>query len=230
MYAGLAFQPSQYSGLHGSVPADDSWGSQLADFLDDTFGLTERPNEAVNVQSAARPPASPKAGYPCIKKGADDRLSGGAVSAVQNALTSKFGPLLQISSNHFSEKMTLGTFGDETDRIVRAFQDLQGLTADGIVGPVTGKKLGLTFQSCTRKIETTAAPVDTGGGEPGFFEKINIFRQTDPEIFYGGIAMTGLILFAGTAIFLNESGRIPSTAAPKKRKSKKRKSKKGRRK
>jgi peptidoglycan hydrolase-like protein with peptidoglycan-binding domain len=193
MYAGLAFQPSHYSGLHYGAP--------------------------------------PEAGYPCIKKGATDKASGGAVSAVQNALTSKFGPLLRISSNHFSEKMTLGTFGDETDRIVRAFQDLQGLAADGIVGPVTGKKLGLEFQNCTAKIETTAAPVDTGGGEPGFFKKIDIFRQTDPGLFYGGIAMTGLVLFAGTAIFLNESGRIPSTAAPKKRKSKKRrKSRKGRRK
>ena len=66
MYAGLAFQPSQYSGLHygASVPADDSWGSQLADFLDDTFGLTERPNEAVNVQSAARPPGISQGGLP----------------------------------------------------------------------------------------------------------------------------------------------------------------------
>lgn len=182
MYAGLAFQPSQYSGLHYGAP--------------------------------------PKAGYPCIKKGADDRLSGGAVSAVQKELR------YQLQMDLFEDG-----FGPETDAAVRQFQTDNKLTVDGIVGPVTGKKLGLEFQNCTAKIETTAAPVDTGGGEPGFFKKIDIFRQTDPGLFYGGIAMTGLVLFAGTAIFLNESGRIPSTAAPKKRKSKKRrKSRKGRRK
>ena len=178
MYAGLAFQPSQYSGLHYGAP--------------------------------------PEAGYPCIKKGADDGLSGGAVSAVEMALG--FSP-------------PQGVFDGGLDAAVRQFQTENGLAADGIVGPVTGKKLGLEFQNCTAKIQTTAAPVDTGGGEPGFFKKIDIFRQTDPGLFYGGIAMTGLVLFAGTAIFLNESGRIPSTAAPKKRKSKKRrKSRKGRRK
>ena len=151
--------------------------------------------------------APPKEGYPCIKKGADDRLSGGAVSAVQNALTSKFGPLLQISSNHFSEKMTLGTFGDETDRIVRAFQDLQNLDADGIVGPVTGQALGLKFQNCTRKIETTAAPIDDPGGEPGALQKINIRRQTDPILFYGTIGVVVLLAAGGYAVYRNERGR-----------------------
>ena len=182
MYAGLAFQPSQYSGLHYGAP--------------------------------------PEAGYPCIKKGATDQLSDGAVSAVQKELR------FQLQMDLYEDG-----FGPQTDAAVRQFQSDKGLTADGIVGPVTGKKLGLTFQNCTRKIETTAAPVDDPGGPQGFFQSINVFRQTDPEIFYGGIAMTGLILFAGTAIFLNESGRIPSTAAPKKRKSRKRrKSRKGRRK
>jgi len=180
MYAGLAFQPSQYSGLHYGAPSE--------------------------------------AGYPCIKKGATDDVSDGAVSTVEMALG--FSP-------------PRGVFDDGLDKAVRQFQSENNLDSDGIVGPLTAAKLGITakWQSCTSVIQTTAAPVDTGGGEPGFFKKIDIFRQTDPEIFYGGIAMTGLILFAGTAIFLNESGRIPSTAAPKKRKSRKRrKSRKGRRK
>lgn len=159
MYAGLAFQPSQYSGLSN-------------------YG------------------APPEAGYPCIKKGATDQLSDGAVSAVQMALG--LGPTAEYAS---------GTFGPQTDAAVRQFQSENGLTVDGIVGPVTGKKLGLDFQSCTSTIQTTAAPVDVGGGEPGVFEKINIFRQTNPGIFYGSILLSGVALFAGGAIFLNERKR-----------------------
>ncbi len=188
MYAGLAFQPSQYSGAH-------------------SYGASDP-------------------GYPCIKKGATDQLSDLAVSVVQYALADAGRSPLTPGSGD-----AVGNFGPVTDARVRQFQSENGLAADGIVGPLTAAKLGITakWQSCTSVIQTTAAPVDTGGGEPGFFKKIDIFRQTDPEIFYGGIAMTGLILFAGTAIFLNESGR-PSTAAPKKRKSRKRrKSRKGRR-
>ncbi len=158
MYGSLAFQPSQYSGLHYGAP--------------------------------------PEAGYPCIKQGATDQLSDGAVSAVQKELR------FQLQMDLYEDG-----FGPQTDAAVRQFQSDEGLTADGIVGPVTGKKLGLTFQNCTRKIETTAAPVDDPGGPQGFFQSINVFRQTDPEIFYGGIAMTGLILFAGTAIYLNERNR-----------------------
>lgn len=155
MYAGLAFQPSQYSGLSD-------------------YG------------------APPKGGYPCIKKGADDKLSGGAVSAVEIALG--FSP-------------PRGVFDSGLDNAIRQFQLDNGLDVDGIVGPITGKKLGLDFQSCTSAIQTTAAPVDVGGGEPGVFEKINIFRLTNPGIFYGSVLLGGVALFAGGAIFLNERKR-----------------------
>lgn len=161
MYAGLAFQPSQYSGL-------SSYG------------------------------AAPEAGYPCIRKGATDALSGGAVSLVEMALG--FSP-------------PRGVFDDGLDNAVRTFQSENGLDVDGIVGPLTAAKLGITekWQSCSAAITTTAAPVDAGGGDPGVFEKINIFRLTSPGIFYGSLLLGGLALVAGGAIFLNETGRIPST-------------------
>lgn len=146
--------------------------------------------------------APPEAGYPCIKQGAMDNLSNGAVSAVQDKLVGEGRSPLTPGSGD-----PKGAFGPATDASVRQFQSENGLATDGIVGPVTGKKLGLKFQNCTAKIETTDAPVDTGGGEPGFFQKIDIFRLTKPGLFYGGIAMTGLVLFAGTAIYLNERNR-----------------------
>lgn len=162
MYGSLAFQPSQYSGLHyGAPPAD---------------------------------------GYPCIKKGATDALSNGAVTAVQEALVSD-GRVASLAD------FQPGLFGTATDAAVRAYQSRYNLDADGIVGPVTGGKMGLKFQNCTRKIETTPAPIDDPGGPQGFLQQVNVFRLTQPGIFYGGIAMTGLILFAGTAIYLNERNR-----------------------
>lgn len=158
MYGSLAFQPSQYSGLHYGAP--------------------------------------PKEGYPCIKLGATDSLSGGAVSAVQRELG------YELQMDLFEDG-----FGPQTDAAVRQFQSDNGLTVDGIVGPVTGTKLGLKFQKCTPTIETTAAPVDTGGGEPGALQKINIRRQTDPILFYGTIGVVSLLAIGGFAIYRAERGR-----------------------
>ena len=162
MYGSLAFQPSQYSGLHYGAP--------------------------------------PAEGYPCIKKGATDELSDGAVTAVQNALVNVG---IAFSLADFQS----GTFGPATDASVRKFQADNKFDVDGIVGPITGKKLGLKFQSCTSVIQTSGAPIDPGGGPPGLGEWFTIQRLTNPGLFYGGIAMTGLILFAGTAIYLNERNR-----------------------
>jgi len=134
--------------------------------------------------------APPKEGYPCIQMGALDGPSGGAVSAVQNALTSQFGPLLQISSNHFSQKMTLGTFDAETDRLIRKFQDIQGLTPDGIVGPVTGQKLGLTFQKCSKVMASGAGgPIDPDPQPMSLYDKLMIHRYTNPVAFYSVAAL-----------------------------------------
>ncbi len=174
MYAGLAFQPSQYSGL-------SSYGVAKTDVTGP--------------------------GYPCIRQGATDQLSNGAVSLVQSKLWE--AQSVPAGDSEFGT----GVFGPQTDQNIRAFQSENGLDVDGIVGPLTAAKLGITekWQSCSAAIKTTTAPVDVGGGEPGVFEKINIFRLTNPGIFYGSLLLGGLALFAGGAIFLNETGRISST-------------------
>ena len=138
--------------------------------------------------------APPEAGYPCIKQGATDQLSGGAVSTVEMALG--FSP-------------PRGVFDDGLDKAVRQFQSENNLDSDGIVGPLTAAKMGIKdkWQSCTSAIQTPGAAIDPGGGPPSLGEWFTIQRLTKPGLFYGGIAMTGLILFAGTAIYLNERNR-----------------------
>ena len=180
MYGSLAFQPSPYGFLHQSfvVFEPDEKGKPSAGAPGGTFTTPQR--------------KAPKDGFPCIKKGADDTLSGGAVSAVEIALG--FSP-------------PRGVFDDGLDRAVRQFQSDNGLDADGIVGPVTGTKLGLKFQNCTRKIETTAAPIDDPGGEPGALQRLNIRRQTDPILFYGTIGVVVLLAAGGYAVYRNERGR-----------------------
>ncbi|MCO6007443.1 peptidoglycan-binding protein [Actinoallomurus purpureus] len=46
-----------------------------------------------------------------------------------------------------------GVFGPATDSVVRGFQDVTGLTIDGVVGPATWQRLtdGTTFGSTVRK-------------------------------------------------------------------------------
>ena len=60
--------------------------------------------------------------------------SGPGVTALQQALLAK----------GFDPHGTDGSFGPATEMAVRSFQQSQGLTADGIVGPNTAKALGLT--------------------------------------------------------------------------------------
>ena len=155
MYNALAFQPSQYGGLH---------------YAGLHYG------------------ASPAAGFPCIKLGATNQASRGAVAAVQQELVNA-GVVLSLAD------LEAGFFGPKTDLAVRKFQTDNGFDADGIVGPITGKALGLDFQSCTRTITTTPAPVDPGGGRLSFGERLNVLRLTNPVAFYGvsAAAVLGLV-------------------------------------
>jgi peptidoglycan hydrolase-like protein with peptidoglycan-binding domain len=55
-----------------------------------------------------------------------------------------------------------GTFGAQTQQAVRAFQQKNGLTVDGIVGPATWAKLqGGTSTSTTAKATTTTVRATT---------------------------------------------------------------------
>ena len=142
-------------------------------------------------------------GYPCIRQGATDKLSGGAVSLVQ----AKLWEVDAVPSG--DDEFGTGVFGPQTDQNVRYFQQKSGLDADGIVGPLTAAKLGITdeWQKCSAVIESSPVSVDPQGEKKTVIDRINIFRLTKPGLFYGGIAMAGLILSAGTAIYLNERNR-----------------------
>jgi peptidoglycan hydrolase-like protein with peptidoglycan-binding domain len=113
--------------------------------------------------------------YPCIQRGATDKASKGAVSAVQRAINahrqSKSGAVLESSTSPMDlwesdpaqaeaqagwislrSDLSLGVsgvFDSATDLAVRSFQGEKGLATDGTVGPVTGAALGLSFQNCS---------------------------------------------------------------------------------
>lgn len=129
--------------------------------------------------------APPKEGYPCIQMGALDGPSGGAVSAVQEALRQAGrSPLTPGSGDQ------PGVFGPATDASVRQFQSENGLTADGIVGPVTGQKLGLTFQKCSKVMASGAGgPIDPDPQPMSYYDKVMVHRYTNPVAFYGVAAL-----------------------------------------
>jgi peptidoglycan hydrolase-like protein with peptidoglycan-binding domain len=94
--------------------------------------------------------------FPCITAGATDVASGGAVSAVQEAL--RLRGRSPFSATGGSEGDTPGVFGPRTLMEVQRFQSESSLAPDGIIGPQTGAKLGLTFQSCG-----PSGPLRSGG-------------------------------------------------------------------
>ena len=130
-------------------------------------------------------PMSPPGGFPCIKMGATDGPSRGAVSAVQEVLRlSGLSPLTPGSGD------SRGVFGAATDARVRQFQSNNGFTPDGIVGPVTGKKLGLEFQKCSAVMASgRSGPVDPDPVPLTFVEKVMVYRVTDPVLFHGVAAL-----------------------------------------
>ncbi|HZH75347.1 MAG TPA: peptidoglycan-binding protein [Archangium sp.] len=80
---------------------------------------------------------------PTLKQG----QSGAPVSALQNRLN-------QLG---FNVGAADGQFGPKTDAAVKAFQKANGLVADGVVGPRTWNKLGITVSG------TPSTPPSTGG-------------------------------------------------------------------
>ena len=88
--------------------------------------------------SAARSPSNPT-----LKLGA----SGASVKTLQQAL----------ANAGFSPGAADGQFGPKTAAAVKAFQSAKGLVADGVVGPKTWNKLGITVSG------TPTIPPGTGG-------------------------------------------------------------------
>jgi peptidoglycan hydrolase-like protein with peptidoglycan-binding domain len=60
--------------------------------------------------------------------------------------------LLRCARDQWRTLSADGVFGPETERIVRAFQDVAGVTIDGVAGPMTWAKLtdGTTIGSTVR--------------------------------------------------------------------------------
>jgi hypothetical protein len=74
-------------------------------------------------------PGEPWRTYPQLRRGA----TGAAVTHLQRFMTTKFGAYNKYTPN--------GTFGPATEAGMKEFQQRVGLGADGIVGPMTNKKL-----------------------------------------------------------------------------------------
>ncbi|MFE8601182.1 peptidoglycan-binding domain-containing protein [Archangium violaceum] len=96
------------------------------------------------LNGAAAPSApAPGGSGPTLKQG----HSGAPVTALQNRLN-------QLG---FNAGAADGQFGPKTTAAVKAFQSAKGLVADGVVGPKTWNKLGITVSG------TPTTPPSTGG-------------------------------------------------------------------
>ncbi|MFY0571292.1 peptidoglycan-binding domain-containing protein [Archangium lansingense] len=93
--------------------------------------------------AAAPAPSAPGGSGPTLKQG----HSGAPVTALQNRLN-------QLG---FNAGAADGQFGPKTTAAVKAFQSAKGLVADGVVGPKTWSKLGITVSG------TPTTPPSTGG-------------------------------------------------------------------
>lgn len=105
--------------------------------------------------------------YPCITKGARDSATGGAVTALQNALE-------QHGSGRFNNT---GEFNNSTFLYLQKFQQSKGLSPDGIAGPQTWQALGLSGSPCgsTAVAASSRAPgsspaTNSASGQP-FYKK-----------------------------------------------------------
>ncbi|RNI22862.1 peptidoglycan-binding domain-containing protein [Flexivirga caeni] len=113
-----------------SVPSNLSAGTQgYAMFTWNTIGIIDVPSmQAITAEAWLRTPTttvrrSPNPGQPTISAGA----TGTAVRRLQRALHRTPNPSIVVD----------GVFGPGTTSAVKQFQQANGLTADGVAGPVT---------------------------------------------------------------------------------------------
>lgn len=103
-------------------------------------------------QPPAAPPAAPAPAAPATEEGGQGPvLKRGLTGEPVTKLQERLGQL------GFDPGGVDGQFGPNTDAAVKAFQQSRGIDVDGIVGPQTWNKLGIT-------VEGTATPQEGGKG------------------------------------------------------------------
>jgi peptidoglycan hydrolase-like protein with peptidoglycan-binding domain len=151
--------------------------------------------------------SAPKA-FPCVRKGATDASSGNAVSAVQEALLQYMGLDPAMESDSQTGLTMTGAFDSSTDIAVRMFQGEHGYAVDGIVGPITGAKLGLPFQNCSGGFSAGGSKdgVDKAPEAPSMMDRLRVFAITQPGLMVGGAILAVVVPTVGYFYWKNTRG------------------------
>lgn len=148
--------------------------------------FSARSNEICLTMEGPTPPAAnPAATWPTVAQGAN----GAVVATIQHLLR-----------QHGSDTVVDGDFGPQTANDVRAFQRVNGLPVDGVVGPATWGKLVAVLREGSRGEAVRAAQrllaargaaiaVDGAYGTPTT-EAVRAFQQAH------GLKVTGLVLWS----------------------------------
>ncbi len=81
-----------------------------------------------------------------------------------------------------------GIFGSGTERAVKRFQKNNGLVADGIVGPATGKKIGITITS------TSGGGTSSYSSDDVYLLARCVYAEARGEPYTGQVAVAAVVL------------------------------------